>query len=65
MGIVAYGAFKLGRGKREQQRAETLLDRLMDHMRTFNPTIEWPGIEMFVYVSHAGIAATWQPEQED
>ena len=64
MGMVAYAAFKLGKGKREQQRAETLLNRLMDHMRAFSPTVEWPEIEMFVLVSTTGLAATWQPEQE-
>ncbi len=64
MGMVAYAAYKLGKGKREQQRAETLLNRLMDHMRAFSPTVGWPDIEMLVLVPAAGLAAIWQPEQE-
>ena len=63
MGMVAYAAYKVGKGKREHERANDLLQRLADHMRAFSPTVDWPEIEMFVYVPHAGTAATWQPEQ--
>ena len=64
MGMVPYGAYKVGKGKRDHERANDLLQRLAEHMRAFSPTVDWPEIEMFVYVSHAGIAATWQPEQK-
>ena len=58
---VGYAAYKIGKGKREQERAEELADSLMKHMNNFNPSMPWPNIEVYVSVSQKGLAALWQP----
>ena len=62
MSTVAYAAYKIGTGKREQERATALTDRLMKHMSSFNPSVEWPSIEVYVSVPETGLAALWQPK---
>lgn len=64
IGTVAYAAYKIGKGKREHERAEDLVQRLTEHMQGFKPSVEWPEIQMFVSVPGTGLAATWQPKQE-
>ena len=58
---VGYAAYRIGKGKREQERAEVLADSLMKYMNDFNPSEAWPGIEIYVSVSQKGLAALWQP----
>jgi hypothetical protein len=62
---AAYAAYKIGKGKREQGNAEELLERLMEHMQGFNPSVKWPEIEVYVSVPETGLAAIWQPALED
>ncbi|MCY3543547.1 MAG: hypothetical protein OXH22_05850 [Chloroflexi bacterium] len=59
---VGYAAYKIGKGKRDQEHANELADRLMKHMGEFNPTVSWPGIEVYVSVPEEGLAALWQPQ---
>ena len=59
---AAYATYKVGRGKRDHERAEDLLKRLMEHMQGFSPSGEWPEIEMYVSAPGSGLTATWQPE---
>ena len=59
---AAYAAYKMGQGKRDHELAGSLLTRLIEHMREFAPTGEWPEIEMYVSAPGSGLAATWQPE---
>ena len=54
---AAYAAYKIGKGKREHENAEELLNRLMEHMQGFSPSVEWPEIEIFVSAPDAGLAA--------
>ena len=61
---AAYAAYKIGKGKREQEKAEDLLKRLMEHMQGFSPSVRWPEIEIYVSVPDAGLAAIWQPGPE-
>ena len=61
---AAYAAYKVGKGKREQENAEDLLKRLMEHMQGFSPSVDWPEIEMYVSAPDAGLAAIWQPGLE-
>ena len=58
---VAYAAYKIGKGKREQERAEDLADSLMKHMSDFNPVTAWPSIGIYVPVPERGLTALWQP----
>lgn len=58
---VGYAAYKIGRGRREQERAEELTDSLMKHMNELNPSAQWPSIEVYVSVPEKGLAALWQP----
>ena len=58
---AAYAAYKIGKGKREQENAEDLLKRIMEHMQGFSPSVKWPKIEIYVSVPDAGLAAIWQP----
>ena len=62
---AAYVAYKIGKGKRDQGNAEELLERLMEHMQGFSPSVEWPEIEVYVSVPEVGLAAIWQPRLED
>ena len=62
---AAYAAYKIGRGKHDHERAESLLARLVEHMRGFGPSGEWPEIEMYVSAPGAGLTAMWQPELGD
>ena len=62
---VAYVAYKFGRGKRDRERAESLMTRLVEHMQGFSPSVNWPVIEMFASVPDAGLAAIWQPVPAD
>ena len=62
---AAHAAYKIGRGKRDRENAEGLLNRLIEHMQRFSPSVEWPVIEMFASVPGAGLAATWQPIPAD
>ena len=59
---VAYAAYKLGKGKREQERANDLADALMKHMANFNSSAPPPSIEIYVSVPEKGLAALWQPQ---
>ena len=61
---AAYAAYKIGKGKREQENAEELLKQLMEHMQGFSPSVKWPEIEIYVSVHDAGLAAIWQPGLE-
>ena len=61
---AAYAAYGIGKGKREQENAEDLLNRLMEHMHGFSPSVKWPEIEIYVSVPDAGLAAIWQPGLE-
>ena len=61
---AAYAAYRIGKGKREQENAEDLLKRLMEHMHGFSPSVKWPEIEIYVSVPDAGLAAIWQPGLE-
>ena len=56
---AAYAAYKIGRGKRDHERAESLLARLVEHMRGFSPSGEWPVIEMYVSAQGIGLTAMW------
>ena len=62
IGTVAYAAYKIGRGKRDHERTENLLDRLVAHFQGFSPSGQWPDIGIFVFVRSVGLTATWQPE---
>ena len=62
---AAYAAYKIGKGKREQENAEELLKQLMEHMQGFSPSVKWPEIDIYVSVHDAGLAAIWQPGLED
>ena len=62
---VAYAAYKIGRGKRDQVHAENLADALMKHMGKFNPSAQYPGIEVYVSVPENGLAVLWQPQPND
>ena len=56
--------YKVGKGKRDQESAQLLLERLMDHMQGFSPSVEWPDIDIFVSIPDSGLAAMWQPGLE-
>ncbi len=58
---VGYAAYRIGKGRRDQVRAENLTDALMKHMHGFKPSVEWPSIEVYVSVPEKGLAALWQP----
>ena len=58
---AAYAAYKIGRGKRDHELAESLLARLVEHMRGFSPSGEWPENEMYVSAPGSGLTAMWQP----
>lgn len=58
-------ARELAKGKREQGNAEELLERLMEHMQGFNPSVKWPEIEVYVSVPKVGLAAIWQSGIKD
>ena len=62
---AAYAAYKIGRGKRDHERAESLLARLVEHMRGLSPSGEWSEIEMYVSAPGSGLTAMWQPEPGD
>ena len=61
---AAYAAYKVGKGKRDQESAQLLLERLMDHIQGFSPSVEWPDIDIFVSIPDSGLAAMWQPGLE-
>ena len=65
MSTVAYAAYKIGKGKRDQAHAENLADTLMKHMGKFNPSVQFPSIEVYVSVSESGLAVLWQPQIVD
>ncbi len=58
---VGYASYRIGRGRREQKRAEELTDSLMKHMNEFNTSEPWPSIEVYVSVPEKGLAALWEP----
>lgn len=65
MATVGYAAYKIGKGKRDQEHANEQTDRLIKHMNNFNPSVEWPSIEVYVSVPEKGLAALWEPKSSD
>ena len=61
---AAYAGHRLATLKNDRKDAKILANRLLEHAQSFNPSVPYPHIEIYVRSPNNGLAALWQPNTD-